>query len=124
MNIIDLAKRYNKFQEDVGAQFGANIDQVISEIFSKSFKKIANGTPLVATRDDLKSQLLTVRQQAGNWTIDVKEILAFQDPQRCLIRYHLDSTNFGLFDVMATLRANSKDQIEEIDEVYYQRISL
>lgn len=124
MNIIDLAKQYNTFQRDVGAQLDTNVDETISLLFAKSFRKIANGSLLVTTRDDLKNQLFEVRQQAGKWTIDVKETLAFQDPQRCLIRYHLTSINFGSFDVMAILRANIKGLIEEIDEVYYQRVSL
>lgn len=124
MSVIDLAKQYNQFQKDVGEHADANIDRVISELFSESFKKIANGSLLVATRDDLKNQLFEVRQHAGKWTIDVKEILAFQDPQRCLMRYHLASVNFGLFDVMATLRANTSGMIAEIDELYYQKASL
>lgn len=124
MDIINLANRYNKFQKDVGAQLDSHIDQTISEIFSSSFKKIANGSLLVTTRDDLKKQLAGVRQQVEGWAIDVKEISAFQDPQRCLIRYHLASAKAGHFDVMAILRASQDGLIEEIDEVYYQILSL
>lgn len=120
MDIINLANQYNKFQEDVGAELDAHIDKTISELFSSSFKKTANGSLLVAIREDLQKQLFGIRHQVGGWTINVKEILAFQDPQRCLIRYHLASVKAGLFDVMAILRASQNGLIEEIDEVYYQ----
>ena len=76
--------------------------------------------PLVAQRNNLKDQLFAVREQAGKWTIDVKELMEFQNTHRCFIRYHLKSINLGTFDVMATLRMNPTGLIEEIDEVYYQ----
>jgi hypothetical protein len=120
MEVLDIATLYNKFQNDVGQLLDANLDQLINALFAESFRKTANGTPLVARRSDLKDQLLAVREQAGKWTIDVKEIMEFRNAQRCLIRYHLNSANLGTFDIMATLRVNPSGLIEEIDEVYYQ----
>ncbi|MBA3814178.1 MAG: hypothetical protein H0X26_06780 [Alphaproteobacteria bacterium] len=120
MKILDITKLYNTFQNDVGNFLDASIDQNIITLFSESFKKTANGAPLVARRSDLKEQLFTIRQQAGKWIIDVKEILEFTDPHRCLNRYHLKSANIGTFDVVAMVRMNSIGLIEEIDEVYYQ----
>ncbi len=120
MEILELAKSYNKFQNDVGQFLDKNIDDVITILFTESFKKTANGTPLVTGRSALKDQLFAVREHAGKWTIEVKELMGFQDEKRCLIRYHLNSTNLGTFDVMATLRMNPGGLIEEVDEVYYQ----
>ncbi|MBA3814488.1 MAG: hypothetical protein H0X26_08415 [Alphaproteobacteria bacterium] len=96
------------------------MDQNIIALFSESLKKTANGAPLVMRRNDLKEQLFAIREQAGKWTIEVKEILEFKDPHRCLNRYHLKLANLGTFDVVATHRMNSRDLIEGIDEVYYQ----
>src|SRR3990167_5978002 len=116
MNSLDIAKQYNRFQNDIGQFSDTNLDHVISSLFSKSFQKVANGVKLVATRNALRDQLLAVRDQAGKWTIDVIEVAALQDPNRALIRYHLVSTNLGVFDIMATLRISSEGLIEEVDE--------
>ena len=120
MKVLDLAKRYNQFQNNVGQFVEVDIDHIVATLFAESFRKIANGTTLVAKRSDLKNQLMILRDQSGKWTIEPKEEVVFQDTMRCLIRYHLISANYGLFDVMATLRANSDDLIEEVDEIYYK----
>lgn len=118
--ILELAKSYNQFQNNVGQFVDDRIDHTITALFAESFKKIANGTPLVTQRSDLKNQLLAIREQAGQWSIDVKELLPFQEMSRCFIRYHLKSMNLGTFDIMAILRMNSKGFIEEVEEIYYQ----
>lgn len=120
IKILELAKSYNKFQNDVGQFLDTNIDDVITTLFAESFKKTSNGIPLVTQRSDLKDQLFSVREHAGKWEIDVKELMEFQDTQRCFVRYHLKSANLGTFDIMATLRINPSGLIEEVDEVYYQ----
>jgi len=120
MEILELAKMYNKFQNDVGQFLDINIDQTISTLFTESFKKTANGALLVGARNELKDQLLSVREHTGKWTINVKELIKFQELPRCWIRYHLKSVKLGTFDIMATLRMSSVGLIEEIDEVYYQ----
>ncbi len=120
MTILDLAKLYNTFQNDVGQFLDTNIDHNIMKLFAESFKKTANRMPLVTQRSDLKEQLFIAREQAGKWTIDVKEVVEFKDPHRCLNRYHLKSANLGTFDIIATLRMCPNGFIEEVDEIYYQ----
>ncbi len=124
MNCVELAKKYNQFQIDIGQGLETNTDHVISTLFSKSFQKIANGETLVADRNGLKDQILICREEAGPWTIDVKEVEALQDPGRCFIRYQLVSEKLGGFDVMATLRSSSDGLIEEVDEIYYQTANI
>lgn len=119
MNATDLAQKYSNFQNDFGCVNDENVDTTISSLFAEQFRKVANGETLVQNRSALKHQLETCRDMAGKWTIDVKDIVGFADPQRCLIRYHLVSDKLGIFDVMATLRGDLKGRIEEIDEVYY-----
>jgi hypothetical protein len=85
MDILKLAQRYNEFQNDVGQFLISDMDETISALFSPSFKKIANGSVLVAKREELKDQLTSVLEQAGKWLIDVKETLVFQNSQKCLI---------------------------------------
>jgi hypothetical protein len=119
MTAIDLAKKYNDFQSEIGRSAEGNFETTISSLFTEQFRKTANGEILVHNRSALKDQLGACREMAGNWTIDVKDIAAFDDPRRCLIRYHLVSDKLGVFDVMATLRSDSNGRIEEVDEVYY-----
>lgn len=119
MKATELAKRYNDFQKEIGRSLEGNFDATISSLFAEKFKKIINGETTVNDRGALKDQLVSCRDIAGNWTIDVKDVAAFEDPERCLIRYQLVSDKLGTFDVMATLRGNPKGEIEEVDEIYY-----
>lgn len=119
MKIIDLAKKYNEFQSEIGHSLDGNVDATISALFSEQFRKTANGEILVHNRSTLKDQLGACREMAGKWTIDVKDIAAFDDPSRCLIRYHLFSEKAGVFDIMATLRSDAEGRIKEVDELYY-----
>ena len=119
MKAVDLAHKYNEFQKQIGRSLEGDFDATIASLFSEKFKKIINGETTVNDRRALKNQLQSCRDIAGNWTIDVKDVAPFEDPERCLIRYQLASDKLGTFDVMATLRGNSTGEIEEVDEIYY-----
>lgn len=122
MDILELAKKYNQFQQRVGNHLDSSLDQDIDNLFCPSFQKIANGIPIVTERSMLKDQLENVRGLSGSWNIVEKELIPFQSPYRCLIRYQLISKNFGSFDVMAILEMIETGKIGSIDENYYQII--
>jgi hypothetical protein len=117
MKATELAKKYNEFQSHVGVS-NNNVDETISTLFADNFRKIVNGEILVKNRSELQLQLESIKIMGGSWVIHVKDVAGLEDPNRCLIRYHLVSEKLGVFDVLATLRA-SNSRIEEVDEIYY-----
>ncbi len=122
MTILNLAKQYNQFQQQVGNTLDLAYEHIIAHLFSPSFVKIANGIVLVTNRSLLKDQLENVRKVAGAWMIISKEEILFQDPNRCLVRYHLISKDLGSYDVMAILTMDQEGKIQRIEENYYQII--
>lgn len=122
MTILNLARQYNQFQQQVGNNLDSAYEHTICDLFSPSFTKIANGIVLVTDRSLLKDQLENVRKVAAPWTIVSKEEIPFQEPDRCLIRYHLISKDLGSYDVMAILKMDQEGKIQRIEENYYQII--
>ena len=122
MTILNLARQYNQFQQQVGNTLDSTYEGMIPNLFSSSFVKIANGIVLVTNRSLLKDQLENVRKVAGSWVIIGKEEIPFQEPNRCLIRYHLMSKDLGSYDVMAILTIDQEGKIQRIEENYYQII--
>lgn len=122
MTILNLARQYNQFQQQVGNTLNSTYESVIADLFSISFVKIANGIALVTDRSLLRDQLENVRKVAGSWVIISKEEILFQDPNRCLVRYHLISKDLGTYDVMAILTMDQAGKIQRIEENYYQII--
>jgi hypothetical protein len=122
MTILNLARQYNQFQQQVGNTLDSAYEDMIPNLFSSSFIKIANGIALVTNRSLLKDQLENVRKVAGSWVIVSKEEIPFQESNRCLIRYHLMSKDLGSYDVMAILTMDQEEKIQRIEENYYQII--
>lgn len=118
----DLAKQYVHFQQQVGVGVNDIWAQTIPLLFCDSFQKTANGISIVSQRHQLKDQLLHTRQVSGSWEIQLHEIILFQDPYRCLIRYQLMAEKLGRYEVMAILTHNGQQQIQRIEEMYYQVI--
>jgi hypothetical protein len=120
MTIANLAKAYNNFQNDYGQSISPDYEEIINELFSVDFKKVANGQELVAKRDGFGQQLAGVKAFAGNWIINANIIIPSVDNKQCTIRYILSSEKAGKFDVIAILSSNNGKQIDTIDEIYYQ----
>ena len=122
MTILNLARQYNQFQQQVGNTLDSTYEDMIPNLFSSSFIKIANGIVLATNRSLLKDQLENVRKVAGSWVIVSKEEIPFQEQNRCLIRYHLMSKDLGSYDVMAILTMDQEGKIQRNEENYYQII--
>ncbi len=122
MTISKLAEQYNQFQHAFGQGDVLNYENMINALFSPKFKKVANGNELVSERTQLLSQLMTVKDFAGKWSIQKVEIIPAQDGIKCTIRYFLNSEKARRFEVIAILSA-SHSQIDRIDEIYYQEAS-
>ena len=116
MSIKELAIKYNQFQND----FGLGIDGDISSLFSPDFRKIVNGGEIVTSSSKLKEQLEGVKEFAGSWKIQEKELIPSLDNQCCTIRYLLTSEKSGTFDIIAIMKSVNGIKIDSIDEVYYQ----
>ncbi len=119
-SIADLARRYNEFQNDYGQGVSKDYNAIIESLFSSAFKKIANRTELVSERARLEQQLADVKAAAGNWTMREKSTIPSADNKQCVIWYVLETEKAGSFDVMAILRSSNGNQIDSIDEVYFQ----
>ena len=120
MSISELAKQYNSFQENFCKTCEADLADVISGLFEDKFQKIANGAVLVANRNGLADQLSEVKNIAGKWALDVKDIIPSRDDKKCTIRYVISTEKAGKFDVLAVLSSNNGMQISKIDELFYQ----
>ncbi|HEV2524651.1 MAG TPA: hypothetical protein VGU44_05925 [Gammaproteobacteria bacterium] len=120
MSIIALAKSYNEFQHAFGQGNHLNYADLIQELFSPAFKKIANGNLLVSERSLLLNQLNGVKEMAGIWEIQSRELIPSQDNTKCTISYIISTENAGDFDVIAILSSSNKKHIDSIEEVYYQ----
>ena len=120
MTIENIAQKYNQFQSDFGAHVEQNYDGLIENLFSVNFSKIANGKVLVAKADELKGQLLAVRDFAGGWTLDVKQVIPSANDHSYVVRYILNTEKAGGFDVMAIIGSSDGIKIDFIDEIYYQ----
>jgi hypothetical protein len=122
MSISSIAEQYNQFQHAFGQGIVKDYEGLINDLFSPNFKKLANGNELAGERAQLLSQLIGVKEFAGNWTIQSQEIIPSLDNNKCTIRYFLDSEKAGQFEVIAILSA-PHGQIERIEEVFYQKHS-
>lgn len=120
MSIIKIAKQYNEFQNNFGQRANMNYSELINNSFSSDFKKIANGSTLVNSRDELENQLNGVREVAGNWKINETYIIPSEDGKQCTFRYLIKSDKAGTFDVIAVMESNDGVLIDNIDEIYYQ----
>lgn len=124
MSIKNLAIRYNQFQNNFGShdfpqESEKASDHVIYELFAPDFKKIVNGN-LVADRSSLKVQLNNVKNMAGSWTIEPKEIIPSEDNKACTVHYIVTTEKAGSFQVIAILKSSNAQEIQSIDEVSYQ----
>lgn len=63
----------------MGVSSSTQWGEEINDLFSETFKKIANGVTLVASRAELENQINQCRIEAGPWTIEEKEIILPQD---------------------------------------------
>jgi hypothetical protein len=122
MSITRLAISYNEFQHAFGQGNTVNYLDLIQDLFSPSFKKIANGNLLVSERSLLFNQLTVVKEAAGVWEIKLRELIPSQDNTKCTISYIIATENAGNFDVIAILSSSNKKHIDSIEEVYYQII--
>lgn len=123
MSISTVAEKYNQFQHAFGQGDEHNYEDLINSLFSPQFKKIANGAELAGERTQLLSQLNSVKDFAGSWTIQSQEIIPSHDNTKCTVRYFLSSEKSGRFDVIAILSA-SNGQIDRIDEIFYQILEI
>ncbi len=119
-SIKELAIAYNKFQNDFEQGVSKDYNAIIESLFSSAFKKIANRTELVSERARLEQQLADVKAAAGNWTMREKSTIPSADNKQCVIWYVLETEKAGSFEVMAILRSSNGNQIDSIDEVYFQ----
>ena len=78
-SIVKIGEKYNQFQHKFGQEISQNNDAIIQELFSPTFKKIANGDELVGDRTKLLSQLQGVKDFSGKWTILSQEIIPSKD---------------------------------------------
>ncbi len=115
-----LAKAYNDFQNHYGQSTALDYNAIIEDLFSKTFKKIANGAELVGKREALETQLASVKEFAGGWAIEEKIIIPSACNTKCTVRYILRSHKAGDFDVMALISSEDGQKIDSIDELYYQ----
>ncbi|MBS0186245.1 MAG: hypothetical protein JSS34_07940 [Proteobacteria bacterium] len=119
-SVLKLAETYTQFQHDFGQDVPKDFNAISETLFLPIFKKIANGEELVSDRSKLLNQLKGVRDFAGKWTIESKEIIPSKDNTKCTLHYLLHSEKAGDFEVIAILRA-SKGKIGQIEEVYYKK---
>ncbi len=115
-----LAHVYNEFQNNYGQSIFLDYKHVIENLFSPDFKKIANGSLLVPQRDRLEEQLASVKEFAGSWIIERKNVIASANNNQCAIRYILNSDKAGKFDVIAIIKSDDGKKIDHVDEIYYQ----
>ena len=120
MLVSDLAEKYNQFQHAFGQGKAQNYEILIETLFSPHFKKIANRKELVSERPNLLSQLTGLKDFSGNWVIQSLDIIPSYDTTKCTIRYFLNSEKAGNFEIIAIL-STLYDQIDRIEEVYYQK---
>jgi len=120
MSVKELAKKYNKFQNNFGSNNESDCKSIIEDLFSHEFKKVANGQILISRKDEIENQLNGVKDFAGNWSITEKLIIPSQDNKICTIRYLLESEKAGIFDIIAILTSSNGSKIDSIDEIYYQ----
>lgn len=118
--MTNIAEKYTKFQNDFGAYKSQDYAAVIENLFSPEFYKIANGQTLVNNRDELNSQLTSVREYAGGWNMDITQIIPSANDHKYVIRYILNTKKAGKFDVIAILGSNDGIKIDSVDEIYYQ----
>ena len=118
MNAQKIAEDYNEFQNDFGQSVAKDYKQIIDQLFTDDFKKIANGAELVSQRKDLEHQLHSVMKMAGNWTMSPIDTIPSADGTKCVMRYMLDTKKAGKFEVIAILNLNN-GKIHSIDEVYH-----
>jgi hypothetical protein len=116
----NLAEAYNEFQKNYGQSVALDYGAIIEKLFSREFKKIANGAELVSKRENLEAQLAGVKDFAGEWTIEAKMIIPSACNKKCTIRYELSSEKAGRFDIMAVIGSEDGRKIDLVDEVFYQ----
>jgi hypothetical protein len=116
--LINIAERYNKFQNDFGSGVVQDYDALIENLFSPSFSKTANRTQLVAKRDDLKIQLEDIKKMVGNWVIEPTKTIQSANNNDYVISYSL-KTKDNVFDVIAILESSDGIKIDYIGEIYH-----
>lgn len=115
-----LVESYNNFQNSFGQSLELDYQQVVTSLFSKDFKKVANGKELVSRAEGLIHQLQGVKEAAGAWSTDVKEAIVSLCGKICTFRYILDSEKLGKFEIIAIINSADQMKIDSIREVYYQ----
>lgn len=115
-----LVEAYNHFQNNFGQGVELDYQQVVTSLFSKDFKKVANGVELVSKAEDLITQLQSVKEAAGAWSVDVKESIPSVCNTKLTLSYVLISEKLGKFGIIAIINSADQKKIDSIREVYYQ----
>ena len=116
---LNLAQKYNKFQNDFGSRVEQNYEELIESLFAPELTKTANGQVLAADRSKLHDQLSSIREMVDSWNIEVKYIMPSAEDHKYVVRYLLTTDHSGTFDVMTLLGSSDGIKIDLIDEVYY-----
>lgn len=116
----DLVKSYNHFQSSFGQGVELDYQHMVNSLFSKDFKKIANGVELVSNAEGLINQLQSVKEVAGAWSIKVKESIPSSCNKKLTLSYILNSEKLGNFEIIAIINSFDQKKIDSIREVYYQ----
>lgn len=120
MTITTLATRYNDFRDAFGKHVSADYDGIVEDLFAPSFTKNGNGIREVSERGQILDRLRKVREKAGSWEIKIQEIIPSIDNTQCVLRYVLTTVQAGDFGAIVILTSLSGEQIESVEEIYYQ----
>lgn len=115
-----LVESYNNFQNNFGQRVELDYPQIVNSLFSRDFKKIANGVELVSDAEGLLNQLQSVMEAAGSWVMDIKDSVSSVCGKKHVVSYILKSEKLRNFGVIAIITVSNDDKIDSIYEVYHQ----
>jgi hypothetical protein len=115
-----FAQHYIKFLERIGASIEV-IKTDSKLILTEDCKKIINGNINCKNKGEVENQLISTREVAGKWNIQLLNLLICDNRLVNVVQYIISSEKLGSFIVIAILKYNNMGLIEEINEVYHQR---
>ena len=108
--------RYFEFVNHIGGD--KDFDPNKSQICALECKKIFNGELQTKNREELVSQLLSIKENRGHWTINPIDIVISPQSRTVVFRDVIAIENEGAFTAIVILRYSPDFQVTEINEVF------
>lgn len=116
--LLEASYRYLDFINQISRGEEFSQCEKAATLLTTDCKKILNGQTLTKNREDFVSDLLTIYENKGGWSVYPADIIIASSSNTVVLRLIIEMENFGTHTAIVILRYNSNYLITEINEVF------